>query len=60
MSGAKLLVSFSLRQNRISKEDSRAPSAESVTGAGPKALAIYGLANFMFQCAEHGHSPIPL
>jgi hypothetical protein len=45
---------------KLRKEDLWAPSAEKAAGGGTKAMAIYGLANFMFACAEHGHSLIPL
>jgi len=44
----------------LRKEDAWAPYAESGAGGGAKAVAIYGLANFMFACAEHGHALIPL
>jgi len=45
---------------KLRKEDSWVPYAESIAGGGAKAVAIYGLANFMFACAEHGQSLIPL
>ena len=45
---------------KLRKEDSWAPYAEGIGGGGGKALAIYGLASFMFACAEHGHALIPL
>ncbi|HTU27100.1 MAG TPA: hypothetical protein VMF30_16960 [Pirellulales bacterium] len=45
---------------KLRKEDSWATFTEKVAGGGPKAVAIYGLANFVFACAAHGHSLIPL
>jgi hypothetical protein len=45
---------------KLRKEDSWAPCAETIAAGGSKAVAIYGLANFMFACAEHGHALIPL
>jgi len=44
----------------LRKNGAWAPYAESIAGGGGKAVAIYGLANFMFACAEHGHALIPL
>ena len=37
---------------KLRREDALGPCAETVTGAGPKTFALYGLANFMFECAE--------
>lgn len=45
---------------KLRKEDSWAPCAESAGSGGMKAVALYSLANFMFECAEHGHALIPL
>jgi hypothetical protein len=35
-------------------------TTEKVAGTGTKGVAVYALANFIFECAKHGKQLIPL
>lgn len=46
---------------KLRKEDSwTAELAEALGGTGTKAVAIYGLVNFIVECADHGKALIPM